>query len=128
MVTMDSKRLFLAQRVDAFRDLLRERKLDGFLLTHLSDLYYFTDYQSEGYYGLIGLQESWLLLPNLLFEQGKASTYGFNCVQGRFFPTLESIVKKNKLKKIGFDPNQLPYAFGAALVKMGFVPVSGLIN
>lgn len=122
------KRYYLSQRINAFRDVLREHKLEGFLLTHLSDLYYFTDYKSEGYYSMIGLKESWLLLPNLLFEQGKASTFGFNCVQGRFFPTLKDILKQNKLKKIAFDPNQLPYAFGDALVKMGFVPKSGLVN
>src|SRR3989338_6575729 len=123
MVT-ESKYLYLAQRVGAFRDLLREHKLDGFLLTHLSDLSYFTDYRSDGYYGLIGLHESWLLLPNLLFEQGKSNTRGFTCLKGPFFETLKGVLKKNKLKKLGFDPNQLPYSFGAALVRQGFHPVA----
>lgn len=123
----DPKFLYLAQRLGAFRDLLSDKKLDGFLFTNLSDLYYFTDYKSEGYYSLIGLREAWLLLPNLLFEQAKAVTRGFTCREGRFFTVLDDILKKNRFKKIGFDPNQLPYAFGEALVKRGFVPVSGLV-
>ena len=124
----DVKFLHLAHRVEAFRELLKEKKLDGFLLTHLSDLFYFTDYKSEGYYGLIGLNESFLFLPGLLYQQGKDVTRGFTCLQGRFFPELERVVREQKMKKIGFDPGQLPYSFGAALVKKGFVPVSGLVT
>ncbi len=119
---------YLARRADAFRDLLREKKLDGYMLTHLSDLYYFTDYKSEGYYALIGLKESWLFLPTLLFEQAKAVTRGFHCLNGKFSDELKAIIAKNKLKRIGFDPNQLPYAFGQSLAKMGFVEAPGLIT
>jgi len=126
-MVFDIRQMHLSQRMRAFQNLLQERKIDGYLLTHLSDLFYFTDYKSEGYYSLISQKEAWLFLPNLLFEQGKASTVGFNCLQGKFFPSMKKIIKKNSLKKIGFDPNQLPYAFGAALVKMGFQPIPGLV-
>ena len=126
-MTTDSKFLYLAQRLGAFRDLLADKKLDGYFLSHLSDLYYFTDYKSEGYFSLIGMHEAWLLLPNLLFEQAKATTRGFQCVEGRLGPSLDKILGKNKIKRVGFDPNQLPYSLGAALVKRGFVPVPGLV-
>src|SRR2546426_2051 len=98
-----SRQLFLAQRVDAFRDVLQDKKLDGYLLTHLSDLFYFTDYKSEGYYGLISSGGAWLFLPNLLFDQGKASTFGFECLNGRFYPALKQVLKNSKLKKVAFD-------------------------
>lgn len=127
-MSVDSKQLYLAQRVGAFRDVLRDRKMDGFLLTHVSDLFYFTDYKSEGYYGLIGLKESWLFLPNLLFEQAKAHTYGFQCLKGKFFEELSKVRKANRLNKVAFDPGQLSYAFGASLVKLGFKPVGGLVE
>lgn len=127
-MSFDVKRLHLSQRMAAFQDLLRQEKIDGYLLTHLSDLFYFTDYKSEGYYSLITQDDAWLFLPNLLFEQGKSSTFGFRCIQGKFFPTLRKIMSQQKLKRLGFDPNQLPYAFGAALVKLGFVPVAGLVT
>lgn len=123
----DSKFTYLAKRMDSLREVLKEKKLDAYLLTNLSDLYYFTDYKSEGYYALIGRKESWLFLPNLLFEQGKARTRGFICLEGKFFEELKKVMEKNKMKKIGFDPGQLPYSFGAALVKMGFIPVAGLV-
>ncbi len=122
-----SKFPYLARRASAFRDVLKEKKLDGYLLTHLSDLYYFTDYKSEGYYALIGLKNSWLFLPNLLFEQGKASTRGFICLEGKFFEELKKVIETNKMKRIGFDPGQLSYAFGLALVKMGFIAVPNLV-
>lgn len=120
-------RPFLAKRISALQDLLSEHKLDGYLLTNLAERYYFTDYKSEGYYALVGAKESWLLLPNLLFEQGKAMTHGFTCLQGPFFKVLDGILKDNKLKAVGFDPNQMPYAFGQELVKRGFRAVPGLV-
>jgi Xaa-Pro aminopeptidase len=127
-MVFDPKKLHLAQRQEAFRDLIKQHKLDGYLLTHLSDLFYFTDYKSEGYYGLVGLDDAWLFLPNLLYEQGKASTTGFRCLKGPFFLTLEQIQKKSRMKKIGFDPNQLSYSFGSALVKRNYIPIPGLVE
>jgi Xaa-Pro aminopeptidase len=127
-MSLDVKRLHLAQRMEAFRDLLKERKLDGYLLTGLSDLFYFTDYKSEGYYGLVGLDESWLFLPNLLYDQAKAVTTGFTCLKGKFFPELKAIKSSRKMKKIGFDPGALSFGFGSALAKLGFVPVAGLVT
>jgi Xaa-Pro aminopeptidase len=126
-MVFDPRRLHMSHRMEAFRYLLKEKNLDGYLLTHLSDLFYFTDYRSEGYYGLISRDDAWLFLPNLLYEQGKANTFGFHCLQGKFFPTLQSILKRKILKKVGFDPNQLPYSFGASLVKLGFLSVPGLV-
>ncbi|MCG3204115.1 MAG: Aminopeptidase YpdF [Elusimicrobia bacterium] len=123
-----SKFVYLNRRMSAFREILKDKKLDGFLLTHLSDLYYFTDYKTEGYYALIGLKEAWLFLPNLLFEQGKASTRGFHCLQGKFFEELKKVISKNRLKRIGFDPHQLPFSFGQSLEKMGFVSEAGLVT
>ena len=127
-MSFDVKRLHLAQRMEAFRDLLKERKLDGYLLTGLSDLFYFTDYKSEGYYGLIGLDESWLFLPNLLFDQAKSTTSGFTCLKGKFFPTLKKIQSSRRLRHVAFDPGQLSFAFGSALAKLGFRPVTGLVT
>jgi len=112
----------------ALQDLLKERKLEGYLLTNLSDQVYFTDFRSEGYYGLIGRSEAWLFLPNLLFDQARVVTEGFHCLQGPFFPTLKSVIKKSKLKKMGFDPDQLPFSFGQTLMKSGFLPVPGLVK
>lgn len=126
-MTTDSKHHYLFSRARALRGVLREHDLDGYLLAHLSDLYYFTDYKMEGYYALMGQEESWLFLPNLLYEQGKTVTVGFNCLQGRFFEELKKIISKNKMKKLGFDPAQSSYGFGAALVKMGFKPVPDLV-
>src|SRR5690349_5376087 len=110
-----SRHTYLEQRRAAFREVLRERKLDAYLLTHLSDLFYFTDYKSEGYYALISQDNAWLFLPNLLYEQAKATTQGFECLKGAFFPALKDVLKRNKLTRIGFDPAQLSHGFGTAL-------------
>jgi Xaa-Pro aminopeptidase len=122
------KKYYLHLRMHAFQDMLKERKIDAFLLTNLSDIFYFTDYKSEGYYALIAQDEAWLFLPNLLYEQGKALTTGFNCLKGPLFEELKKIISTNKFKKTAFDPHQLPYSFGTSLGKMGFKPVPGLVT
>lgn len=127
-MTTKSKWLYLSQRTASFRDLLREQKLDGYLLTHLSDVFYFTDYKSEGYYALIGLRDSWLFLPNLLFDQAKACTFGFTCLKGRFSNAFKDVVSRHRLKRVGFDPDQIPYSFGQSLEKMGLQPARGLVS
>lgn len=114
--------------MEALRDVLRENKLEAYLLTNLSDVYYFTDFKTEGYYAFIGLQDAWLFVPSLLFQQTKAHTSGFECIQGTFFPSLQKVTKAHKIKKIGFDPDQLDYSLGAALKKMGFIPKRGLVT
>jgi Xaa-Pro aminopeptidase len=63
-----------------------------------------------------------------LFEQAKASTTGFTCLQGRLGPALKDLLAKSKLKNIGFDPDQLPYSLGLFLAKLGFKPVPGLVQ
>lgn len=123
----DNKHAYLAQRLAAFRQLLQEKKIDAYFISNLSDLYYLTDYKSEGYVALISAQEAWLILPGLLFEQAKATTRGFTCLQGPLAPNLDQIFSKHKFKKIGFDPNQLPYSLGAGLVKRGLIPMAGLV-
>lgn len=116
------------RRTESLRQLLRDRKLDGYIITNLADLYYFTDYWSEGYYGLVGLEESWLFLPNLLYEQAKAVTVDFHCLKGRLDPLLTQVLKKNRLKKVGFDPQQVSYSLGEWLQKKGLVPKAGLVG
>lgn len=123
----DPRQLYLARRVELFRQLLADRNLDGYFVYNLSDLVYFTDFRSEGYYGLMGVNSSWLFTPNLLFDQVRAKTDGFFCLKGRFFPALKKVTAKSKMKRLAFDPGTVPYGMGVALRKLGFEPVAGLV-
>lgn len=123
----NNKKRYLTRRLASFKDLLKEKKLDGYFLANLSDLVYFTDFRNEGYHALIGLTDQWLFLPNLLYEQGRVHTSGFQCLTGPFSTSFKKVLAKAKLKKPGFDPNQMPYGLGHALVKLGFKPVPGLV-
>lgn len=116
------------RRIRGLRDLLKERKLEGYLVTNLPDLFYLTGYKSEGYHALIGLEEAWLFLPNLLYQHGKDSTQGFNCLKRPFWKVLTATISKNKLKKLAFDPDTIFYQFGRDLSKRGFKGVGGLLN
>ncbi|MCB4756735.1 MAG: aminopeptidase P family protein [Elusimicrobia bacterium] len=125
---VDDRALYLAQRVSALRDLLREKKLEGYLLSDLSDIFYVTDFKADGYQALIGLKESWLLLPHLLYDHAKAKTSGYHYLKGRFLPLFKKLIQRAKLKRVGFDPDQLPYSLGMELRKLGLIPKGGLVT
>ncbi len=127
MVTISDQKLILAQRIGAFRDLLREKELDGYFLTDLPNLYYFSGFWNEGYFSLIGLRDSWLFLPSLLYNHARVTTFGFNCLKGKVFPNVKKIIKRHKVEKIGFDPASVQYDLGLELKNLGFVPVPGLV-
>ena len=116
------------RRLQALRDLLREKKLETYLVMHFPDLFYLTGFRSEGYSDLIGLKEAWLFLPKLLFQHGQEATQGFHCLQGPFWKLLERTIKVNKLKKIGFDPETTPYQLGLSLSQKGYKGVGGLLS
>jgi len=107
------------RRVRALRDLMREKKIEAYLVTHLPDLFYLSGFKSEGYYALVGLEEAWLFFPQLLFQHGKESTQGFQCLAGPFWKLLEQITRKNKLKNLAFDPDTIAYQLGMTLNKRG---------
>lgn len=120
--------LIHGRRVRALRDLMREHKVDGYLVTHLPDLFYLTGFKSEGYYVLIGLEEAWLFLPKLLFQDGKESTQGFHCLAGPFWEHLKQVTRNNKLKKLAFDPDNIGYQLGMALIKKGYKGAGGILS
>ena len=64
----------------------------------------------------------------MLYDQACAVTTGFTCLKGKFSDELQKIRTSRKMKRIGFDPGALNYGFGAALVKRGLIPASGLVT
>ncbi len=128
MDTLDNRIFFSVQRVSIFRDLLRDHKLDAYLLCDLPNSFYFTGFWNEGYFSLISQHASWLFLPSLLYDHAKAATFGFHCVKGKVFPNLDEILRKNRFKKVGFDPSAVSFDIGMQLKKRKFIPVPGLVS
>jgi Xaa-Pro aminopeptidase len=104
-------------------DALARKKLDAFFFSGVSDLYYLTGFHSEGFYGLASAKQTWLFASALLAGQVRENAPGCRLLVGkRLTVALEELRKKHRLKKVGFDPEQIPYRLGALLVKGGLTP------
>ncbi len=114
--------VFQARR-DRFATVLEKHKLDGFFMSAVSDLYYLTGFQSEGFYGLFTTRGAWLFCSALLAGQVRENTRGCRVVVGkRLSLALEEIRQKQGLKRVGFDPEQVIYRLGHVLAKKGLKP------
>jgi Xaa-Pro aminopeptidase len=111
-------------RRTALADVLGEKKVDAYFFSGISDLYYLTGFHSEGFYGLMSGRGGWLFSSALMAGQVGAHAGDCRMVVGkRLTPTLAEIREKHSFKKIGFDPDQLPYRLGKALEKVGLQPL-----
>ena len=108
---------------------LEESKLDGYLFCGVSDLYYLTGFLSEGLFGLVTAKGTWIFTSALLAQQVRESTSGLKLVVGkRLTVALKGLAGKHRLKRIGFDPEQILYRLGAVLAKAGLKPLPNPIE
>jgi Xaa-Pro aminopeptidase len=111
------------RRRNALAGLYRDLKIDGFFFSAVSDLYYLTGFMSEGFYGLVTRDGTWLFCSALMAGQVRENAPGCRVVVGkRLVPTLQDLRRRHRLKVLGFDPEQVNYRLGAALAKEGLRP------
>lgn len=111
------------ERRERLSEVLARHKLDAYLFNGVSDLYYLTGFHSEGYFGLATPKGLWLFLSALLAGQARENTTGCRFVVGkRLSVSLEEIMKKQALKKVGFDAEQMIFRLGDALKRKGLRP------
>lgn len=103
--------------------LLEQRKLDAYFFNGVSDLFYLTGFHSEGFYGLASGAGTWLFASALLAGQVRENAPGCRLVTGkRLSVALREIRSKHRLKRVGFDQEQMLYRLGSVLVKEGLKP------
>jgi Xaa-Pro aminopeptidase len=109
------------RRRAALAEVLARRKLDAYFFSGMSDLYYLTGFMSEGYYGLFSAAgESWIFSSALLAGQIRENTSGLRLLVGkRLTVALRELRARRRLKRVGFDAEQLVYRLGALLAKEG---------
>ncbi len=118
-----------AERRLRMGEVLERRRLDGFFLSGVSDLYYLTGFHSEGFYGLITTKGCWLFVSALLAEQVRQNSPGCKLIVGkRLSVASQSLKNKYGLRRLGFDAEQINFRLGDALGKIGFKAVPNPIE
>lgn len=111
------------RRREQLADVLEKHKLDAYFFSGISDLYYLTGFYSEGFYGLVSAQGAWIFSSALMAGQIKENTSGLNVIVGkRLTLAIKELRDKYKLKRVGFDPEQVNYRLGAIFAKEGLLP------
>ncbi|MBK8575097.1 MAG: aminopeptidase P family protein [Elusimicrobia bacterium] len=111
------------ERRDRLGGVFERKKLDAYFFSSVSDLYYLTGFHSEGFYGLATAKDTWLFASALLAGQVRENAPGCRFVIGkRLSVAVADLVKKHRLKRIGFDPDQLNFRLGDVLRKKGLAP------
>jgi Xaa-Pro aminopeptidase len=109
------------------RDLLRKRcrgkKTDGYLTFDFSDVFYLSGFPSEGCFALVSAAGDFIFAPLLLAGHLRAHIgrgNGLEIVEDRkLLRSLGLILKKNRLRKIGYDPEKATVSLLKQLERFG---------
>ncbi len=107
----------IKERLKIFRDKLEKenKKIEGFLVTNLKNVYYLTGFDGEGL-ALITNKDNYLLTDSRYTEQAEKESPDFKIIidepkiKNARVLSLKKILGKRKIKKIAFECNNLTYA------------------
>jgi Xaa-Pro aminopeptidase len=124
--------VFTARR-DRLRETCKAKKIDGYLTFDFSDVLYLSGFPSEGCFVLVGASGDAAFAPPLLLEHLKA-VVGREPLKivsgGPLLKGLEQFLRRNGLKKIGYDDSKLSVSLFKALSafrSVKWVPLEGLV-
>ncbi len=121
-----------ARRNDTLRQRLKDKGLDAYLTFDQSDVMYVSGMPSEGCFVLISQSGDFLFAPLLLAEHARAVVQKpMKVVEDRrLLKAMAGIIKKNGLKKIGYDPDKIQVGLFKSLSSLPNVhwePLGGFI-
>lgn len=122
------------KRVDALVRAMREKGLDSFLVTDETNVAYLSGFEGEDSTLLITRNERFFITDSRYMEEAKEAVRSFSMelVKASNYEIIERLIKKSRLKKIGFESMNLPYEVVSRLKGMiggvKFAPFKNLIE
>jgi len=124
----------MRDRLVALRETLKQRKIDGFLITTSSNLFYLAGFRAEGSFGVLTQSESKIFVPELLSQQAKEAIGNLEVVAFRNRP-LEKVGKflaKERVRKLGFEAGEVSVKtykeMEKAFQNVRLVPLDGVVE
>ncbi len=108
---------YLKVRHKMVRDMMKELKLDGMLLTHRPDLEWLTNFTGDDSIGLVADKEFYLVTDFRYKEQAglEAGWLKINMREGKMVEALTKTVVDAKARRIGFEANYTTFGQITAL-------------
>lgn len=123
-----------AERLDRFRHLVRQEKLDAFLVADAANVTYLSGFRGDSSYLLVGRTRAWLITDGRYTEQATAEAPDCEVVRHTvsLVKSAASLAASARVRTLGFEPNVLTVATHGDLAKelkrTRTVPKKGLVE
>ncbi len=108
------------RRIALLKDVLRKNSLDSMLVTDHTNVEYLSGFSGHDSIILITIDDNFFITDSRYIEEAESSLRGFsiNLVEVSTYDTLSGIIRKNRLKKVGFESMNLPYGVASRFDKL----------
>ncbi|NIO18239.1 M24 family metallopeptidase [bacterium] len=124
----------MVERLERLREILKQKKLGGFLITVPSNLFYVSGFRTEGSLALVTGRKARMFLPQLLYEQGKKIVRNFEVIgfRDRLLQKLGKFLTDEKIRRLGFEAGGVSIKsykeMEKAFRRIRLVPLDGLVE
>ncbi len=122
------------RRYALLKDELKKRNLDSFLVTKGVNVSYLSGFRGHDAAILAARGRQYLIADSRYLEEAKDTVKGFEIVLSKrsLYETINEIAREERLKRLGFESMDLPYAVGRGLKtyagRSELVPVKSLVE
>jgi Xaa-Pro aminopeptidase len=124
----------MRERIRRIRNILEERRIDGFLVTHLPSVRYLSGFSGTNGLCLIGRDTSYFITDSRYAEQSHQEVKGLRIAIAKN-SLLEQLEKRKwfrGMRRVGIEGNYLPYAeyqkFKKTFPRLKFIPVADVVE
>lgn len=122
------------KRIGALEEAMRKKRLDSFLVTDETNVSYLSGFEGRDSTLLFTTKERYFITDSRYIEDAKdvVRSFDIELVEASNYETLERLIKKSRLRRIGFESMNLPYEVACrlkgALGSSKLIPFKNLIE
>lgn len=124
----------MVDRLGRLREILKQKRIGGFLITSPANLFYLSGFRAEGSFALVTQREAKIFVPQLLYEQAKEIVRNFEVMgfRNKLWEKLGKFLTGEKIRKLGFETGGVSIKrykeMGKAFRRVRLVPLDGLVE
>ena len=124
----------MVDRLERLREILKRKRIAGFLITCPSNLLYLGGFRAEGSFGLVTQREARIFVPELLCEQAKEIVRNFEVTgfRNKLLEKVGTFLAGEKIRRLGFEAEGVSLKrykeMERTFRRVGLVPLDGLVE
>ncbi|MFQ5866553.1 MAG: M24 family metallopeptidase [bacterium] len=124
----------MVDRLGRLREILKEKRIGGFLITSPSNLFYLGGFRAEGSFGLVTQKEARIFVPELLYAQANEIVRNFEVTgcRNKLLGKVRNFLACEKIRRLGFEAGGVSLKrymeMERAFRRVRLVPLDGLVE